>query len=110
TIRVGHLLYLEIVFVVNNNFSNKAGCPSSVCLFDKSSNHLTLIPFVRQHVFYKTQVNYKKIVNAELILLTRDVSVLETASLVGMPNMASFYKIFYKYIQCSPKEFRKKLL
>lgn len=55
-------------------------------------------------------VNHKKIVNAELILLTRDVSVLETASLVGMPNMANFYKIFYKYNQCSPKEFRKKLL
>lgn len=55
-------------------------------------------------------VNYKKIVNAELILLTRDVSVLETASLVGMPNMSNFYKIFYKYNKCSPKEFRKKLL
>lgn len=55
-------------------------------------------------------VNYKKIVNAELILLTRDVSVMETASLVGLPNMANFYKIFYKYNKCSPKEFRKKLL
>ncbi|WP_141639111.1 helix-turn-helix domain-containing protein, partial [Paenibacillus riograndensis] len=54
-------------------------------------------------------VNHKKIVNAELILLTRDISVLETASLVGMPNMANFYKIFYKYNQCSPKEFRRKL-
>ncbi|MBT2293755.1 hypothetical protein J7E73_32610, partial [Paenibacillus albidus] len=29
-------------------------------LFDKSSNHLTLIPFVRQHVFYKTQVDILK--------------------------------------------------
>lgn len=55
-------------------------------------------------------VNYKKIVNAELILLTRDVSVLETASLIGMPNMANFYKFFYKYNKCSPKEFRRKLL
>lgn len=55
-------------------------------------------------------VNYKKIENAELILLTRDVSVLETASLIGMPNMANFYKNFYKYNNCSPKEFRRKLL
>ncbi len=55
-------------------------------------------------------VNYKKIINAELILLTKDVSVMETASMVGMPNMANFYKNFYKYNKCSPKEFRRKLL
>lgn len=47
--------------LVNDNFSNKAGCPSSVCLFDKSSNRLTLISFVRQHVFYKTQVNNRDV-------------------------------------------------
>lgn len=55
-------------------------------------------------------VNYKKIINAELILLTKDISVMETASMVGMPNMANFYKNFYKYNKCSPKEFRRKLL
>ncbi|RAV05517.1 AraC family transcriptional regulator [Paenibacillus sp. YN15] len=55
-------------------------------------------------------VNSRRIANAELILLTRDVSVLETASLVGMPNMTNFYKIFHKYNKCSPKEFRKRLL
>ncbi|WP_438444140.1 helix-turn-helix domain-containing protein [Gorillibacterium sp. sgz5001074] len=54
-------------------------------------------------------VHSQKIANAERLLLTRDISVLETASLVGMPNMANFYKMFYKYNQCSPKEFRNKV-
>ncbi len=52
-------------------------------------------------------VNSLKIANAELLLLTRDISVLEAACLVGIPNMTNFYKIFYKHNQCSPKEFRK---
>lgn len=52
-------------------------------------------------------VNSLKIANAELLLLTRDISVLEAACLVGIPNMTNFYKLFYKHNQCSPKEFRK---
>ncbi|MFM9329293.1 AraC family transcriptional regulator [Paenibacillus mesotrionivorans] len=55
-------------------------------------------------------VNSKKIAHAELLLLTRDISVLETASLVGIPNMTNFYKMFHKYNQCSPKEFRKRFM
>lgn len=54
-------------------------------------------------------VNYKKIKKAERILLTRDVSVAQVAESIGMPNMAHFYKVFKKYNDCSPNEFRKKM-
>lgn len=55
-------------------------------------------------------VNYKKIKLAERILLTKDVSVSQVAEDVGMPNMAHFYKVFKKYHNCSPNEFRKKMI
>lgn len=53
-------------------------------------------------------VNYKKIKYAERILLTKDLSVTQVADAIGMPNMAHFYKVFKKYNQCSPHEFRRK--
>jgi AraC-like DNA-binding protein/mannose-6-phosphate isomerase-like protein (cupin superfamily) len=54
-------------------------------------------------------VNYKKIKKAERILLTQDVSVSQAADSIGMPNMAHFYKVFRKYNNCSPNEYRKKM-
>jgi AraC-like DNA-binding protein len=54
-------------------------------------------------------VNYKKIKKAERILLTQDVSVSYVAECIGMPNMAHFYKVFKKFNQCSPNEYRKKM-
>lgn len=54
-------------------------------------------------------VNFKKIKKAERILLTRDVSVSQVAEGIGMPNMAHFYKVFKKYNNCSPNEYRKKM-
>jgi AraC-like DNA-binding protein len=54
-------------------------------------------------------VNFKKIKKAERMLLTQDVSVTQVADSIGMPNMAHFYKVFKKYNQCSPNEYRKKM-
>jgi YesN/AraC family two-component response regulator len=55
-------------------------------------------------------VNFKKIKKAEKILLTKDISIAEVGEAVGMPNMAHFYKVFKKFNQCSPHEFRKMML
>ncbi|MFD2671657.1 helix-turn-helix domain-containing protein [Marinicrinis sediminis] len=55
-------------------------------------------------------VNYKKIKKAEHLLLTKDYSVSTIGEMISMPNMAHFYKCFRKYNDCSPNEFRKKML
>ncbi len=44
------------------------------------------------------------------VLLTRDVSVSEVGDLIGMANMAHFYKMFKRFNGCSPKEFQRKML
>ncbi|RAV10583.1 AraC family transcriptional regulator [Paenibacillus contaminans] len=54
-------------------------------------------------------VNYKKIKRAERILLTNEVNVAQVGEEVGMPNMAHFYKMFRKYNDCSPHDYRKKM-
>jgi len=55
-------------------------------------------------------VNFRKIKRAEQLLLTRDVSVSEVGELIGMANMAHFYKMFKRFNGCSPKEFQRKML
>lgn len=55
-------------------------------------------------------VNYRKIKWAERILLTKDLSISEVGELIGMPNMAHFYKMFKRYNHCSPKEYQRKML
>jgi AraC-type DNA-binding domain-containing proteins len=55
-------------------------------------------------------VNFRKIKRAEQVLLTRDVSVSEVGDLIGMANMAHFYKMFKRFNGCSPKEFQRKML
>ncbi|WP_232058262.1 helix-turn-helix domain-containing protein [Cohnella abietis] len=55
-------------------------------------------------------VNFRKIKRAEQLLLTRDMSVSEIGDLIGMANMAHFYKMFKRFNGCSPKEFQRKML
>lgn len=54
-------------------------------------------------------VNYKRVKKAERLLLTRDLSIMEVAFEVGIPNMAQFYKLFKRHNNCSPKEFRQRM-
>lgn len=55
-------------------------------------------------------VNFRKIKRAEMLLLTRDMSVTEVGDQIGMANMAHFYKMFKRFNGCSPKEFQRKML
>lgn len=55
-------------------------------------------------------VNFRKIKRAEMLLLTRDLSVSEVGDQIGMNNMAHFYKMFKRFNNCSPKEFQRKML
>lgn len=55
-------------------------------------------------------LNYHKIKLAERILLTKDVSVEQTAHMIGMDNLGHFYHLFKRYNQCPPGEFRRKMM
>ncbi|NOU94456.1 helix-turn-helix domain-containing protein [Paenibacillus sp. LMG 31456] len=54
-------------------------------------------------------VNYHRIKLAERILLTEDISVEQIGEKIGMENTGHFYKMFRKFNQCSPNDFRKKM-
>lgn len=59
-------------------------------------------------VSFLDYVNYKRIKKSELLLLTSDLSISNVGYDVGISNMAHFYKLFKRYNQCSPKEFKQR--
>lgn len=54
-------------------------------------------------------VNYKRIKKAECLLMTSDLSITNVGYEVGISNMAQFYKLFKRYNQYSPKEFKQRM-
>ncbi|KUP08835.1 AraC family transcriptional regulator [Bacillus coahuilensis m2-6] len=54
-------------------------------------------------------VHYKRIKKAELLLLTSELSITEVSFAVGIPNLPQFYKLFKRYNDGSPKEFRERM-
>lgn len=54
-------------------------------------------------------VNYQRIKKAERLLMTSDLSITNVGYDVGISNMAQFYKLFRKYNECSPKEFKQRM-
>ncbi|MBB6735699.1 helix-turn-helix domain-containing protein [Cohnella zeiphila] len=54
-------------------------------------------------------VTYKRIQKAEQLLLTKDLSIAEVAEAVGMNNIGHFYRMFHRYNDCTPKQFKERL-
>jgi AraC-like DNA-binding protein/mannose-6-phosphate isomerase-like protein (cupin superfamily) len=54
-------------------------------------------------------VTYKRIQKAEQLLLTKDLSIAEVAESVGMNNIGHFYRMFHRYNDCTPKQFKERL-
>ena len=54
-------------------------------------------------------VNFKRIKLSEQLLLTEDISIVEVAEKVGIPNLGHFYEMFKRLNGCSPKQFKYRL-
>lgn len=103
-----YLRLLPALEYIENNTNEKINIDDVCSLVNMSYFHFGKC---FKKVFGKTfrdYVIYKKILNAERLLLTSDLTILEIASSIGMKNMANFYKNFYSYNHCTPSEFRRK--
>ncbi|GIQ69842.1 AraC family transcriptional regulator [Xylanibacillus composti] len=94
---------------IESNIGNKVQVEDS-CRMINMSYYYFVKYFKRvMGMSFTDYVNFRKIKHAERILLTQDHSVSYVGELIGMPNMAHFYKIFRKFNHCSPNEYRKNM-
>jgi len=95
---------------VNKNISGKTVVKEASQIANISYHHF--VKYFKKVIgmSFVEYVNYNKVKMAERLLLTQDLSIEEIGERIGMTNMGHFYKIFRKFNQCSPKEFREKQL
>ncbi|ANE45697.1 hypothetical protein SY83_04595 [Paenibacillus swuensis] len=54
-------------------------------------------------------INYRRIKLAEIFLVTRDISVAQTAQEAGIPNLPHFIQLFKRWNQMTPKAYQLKM-
>ncbi|WP_246096201.1 helix-turn-helix domain-containing protein [Paenibacillus sinopodophylli] len=86
---------------------NEKLCIEDACALLNLSYHYFIKYFKKtMGISFVEYVNYKRIKQAELLLLTSELSIMEVSLEVGISNMAQFYKLFKRHNQCSPREFK----
>lgn len=71
-------------------------CKSECCRFFKKHMHMTLFDYL---LFYRIQQS--------LPLLKEDNSITDVAGMVGFSNPCYYGKLFKRYMNCSPREYRR---
>jgi AraC-like DNA-binding protein len=107
----GDMMRLKPVLdYINKNISGKIVVTEASRIANISYHHFVKYFKKVMGMSFVDYVNSNKIKMAERILLTQDVSIEEIGDKIGIANLGHFYKLFRKYNQCSPKEFREKFL
>ncbi|WP_369903544.1 helix-turn-helix domain-containing protein [Bacillus manliponensis] len=83
---------------------------TEACALINLSYHYFIKYFKRiMGISFLDYVNYKRIKQAESLLITSDLSITDVGCEVGIANMSQFYKLFKKENNCSPKEFKQRI-
>ncbi|MGE8056821.1 helix-turn-helix domain-containing protein [Bacillus mycoides] len=83
---------------------------TKACALINLSYHYFIKYFKRiMGISFLDYVNYKRIKQAESLLITSDLSITDVGCEVGIANMSQFYKLFKKENNCLPKEFKQRI-
>lgn len=94
---------------IDKNLTNSISVSDASKIANMSYSHF-LKSFKKLYgMTFVDYINYHRIKLAERILLTKDVTIADVGAEIGLPNMAHFYKVFRKFNDCSPHEFRQRM-
>jgi AraC-like DNA-binding protein/quercetin dioxygenase-like cupin family protein len=101
---------LKVVFdYVEAHLSDKITVEQACLLVNFSYTYF--LKFFKQTlgITFTDYVIHRRIKYAERLLLTEDLSIVQIAEQVGLPNISHFYKLFKRVHHCSPKSFKDKI-
>jgi len=111
TMRAADIARLKPVLdYIETNLASKISVTDACKMVNISYSHFVTYFKKVVGMSFVDYVNYRKIKMAERILLLEDRNVEEVGNIVGMENRGHFYRIFRKFNQCSPREFRLKMM
>lgn len=98
-----------VLSYIDHNLENKITVEEACSLLNLSYHYFIKYFKKTMGKSFIDYVNYKRIKKAERLLMTSDLSIENIGYDVGIPNMAQFYKLFRRYNNCSPKEFKERM-
>lgn len=104
------LAYLEklqpALIYIENHLQHKIKIEDISRVLNFSYDYCSKLFTKQLGVSFISYVNYRRIKQAERLLLTTDLTLLQIGEQVGIPSSGQFHTLFKKYHQCSPKQFR----
>lgn len=98
---------LKVVFdYVEANLSGKVTVEQASLLVNFSYTYFLKYFKQTTGMTFTDYVIHRRIKYAERLLLTEDLSIVQIAEQVGLPNLSHFYKLFKRVHHCSPKSYK----
>ena len=98
----------EIIQYINNHYATITLDKLS-CHFNYNPNYLSNKIKLKTGKSFKELIELRRIDTAQNLIIKTDLSLTEINQLIGYQNVTSLYRLFKKYLDCSPAEFRQKV-
>ncbi|MDT8717111.1 helix-turn-helix transcriptional regulator [Clostridium sp. 19966] len=92
---------------VLENFDEELKLSHMAFLCNMSPSYFSRIFNEHMGMNFNEYVNYTRVMEAEKLLVSTDMNITEIANTVGFSTTSYFIKLFKKYKNISPKQFRK---
>ncbi|ANE45321.1 hypothetical protein SY83_02100 [Paenibacillus swuensis] len=107
--RMDAAIFRQVTDFIDDHLSDKIEMERVCSLVNMSYSYFSRYFKQAVGMSFTEFVNLKRIKKAERLLVTKKSSITEIASLVGIENMAHFYKLFKRFNGCTPKEYMNRL-
>lgn len=103
----GQVHIKEALDYINNNYKNNitlADVSEKLHVGESRFRHLFK---EKVHMSFKEYVTYLRLAESRKLLYSTDMNIYDIACNVGYTNIHQFYKVFEKYLNMTPAEYRK---
>lgn len=97
----------KIIDYVKRNCCEHISLESVAKKFFVSSAHLSRLFSKNTGFTFTRYVNYQRIIHAQMLLSSGEMSIGEVATKSGFENLTHFGRVFKQLAGCSPREYRK---
>lgn len=102
----GHARLQPVLDYIEQHLADKIKVEDGCRMLSFSYHHFIKLFKQTMGLSFTDYLHLRRIKQAEKLLLTGNASLLEIGEAIGIPNSAQFHKLFKRYHNCSPKQYR----
>lgn len=102
--------YRRAIIYISENFKENISLRKTALSVGVSEEHLSRVFNASGRVGFSEIINSLRVQHAKIRLLNKNLSISDIALESGFGSVRNFNRIFKKHFNCTPSEYRKKLL